>query len=61
MEQRFPGALDGQRLNKVQRAAVVDAMCIAAWSRLQARSLTLNPRQTKSRFRRTTNKQTQPY
>jgi hypothetical protein len=40
---------------------VVDAMCIAAWSRLQARSLTLNPRQTKSRFRRTTNKQTQPY
>lgn len=37
VEQRFPGALKGQRLNKVQHAAVVDAMCIAAWSRLQAR------------------------
>ena len=37
VEQRFPGALNGQRLNKVQRAGVVDAMCIAAWSRLQAR------------------------
>jgi len=37
VEQRFPGALDGRCLNQVQRAAVVDAMCIAAWSRLQAR------------------------
>jgi len=37
VEQRFPGALDGQHLNKEQRSGVVDAMCITAWSRLQAR------------------------
>jgi len=37
VEQRFPGALDGQRLHREQRAGGVDAICIATWSRLHAR------------------------